>query len=296
MGQIYYKHKVENLINISKIVTVHYLELDSEFKSRGEAHDFWELVYADKNSVLCTADGREVLLKEGEVLFHKPDEYHTLESDNRNAPNVFIISFECKSEAIRFFEGKHLTLDRELLRYIYMIIEESKNTFDLPHSNPDIKKMPLSKEDSLGGLQLIKNLTEILLIGIMRKETGKVGADSRFLLKEDYDEHITRDVIAYLRENISGSLSMDDIAKRLSYTKSYLCRQFKSVTGETVMAYFTKLKIKAAKKMLRESGMSIAEISQSLAFDTPNYFTKTFKRVTGYTPMQYKKMHRTSND
>lgn len=291
MRQVYYKHKVENLLNISKIVTVHYFEFDPNFVSRGESHDFWELVYAVKNPIVCTAGGERITLKEGEVLFHKPNEYHTLEADKESAPDVFIISFECKSEAIRFFENKHLKLDRELLKYIYMIIEESKNTFDLPVSRPDIRKMPLSKTDSLGGLQIIKNLTEILLIHLMRKETDKVETQAQFLLKEDYEGHITKEIIALLKANVTGTVTIDEIARSLSYTKSYLFRQFKRSTGDTIMSYFLKLKIDAAKKMLRAGTASVSEIAAALAFDSPNYFSKAFKKVTGRTPMQYKAMH-----
>jgi len=38
--------------------------------------------------------------------------------------------------------------------------------------------------------------------------------------------------------------------------------------------------------------MSVGEISAHLSFDTPNYFSKTFKKVTGYTPSTYRKMRR----
>ena len=291
MRQVYYKHKVENLLNISKIVTVHYFEFEPNFASHGESHDFWELVYAVKNPIVCTANGERITLKEGEVLFHKPNEFHTLAGNGDCAPDVFIISFECKSEAIRFFENKHLTLDRDLLKYIYMIIDESKNTFDLPISSPAIRKMPLAKTESLGGMQLIKNLTEILLINLMRRETGKVETQAQFLLKEDYDEHITREIITYLKANVTKTVTIDEIAKSLSYTKSYLFRQFKRSTGDTIMSYFLKLKIDAAKKMLREGGRSISEIAASLSFESPNYFSKAFKKVTGRTPMQYKTLH-----
>lgn len=295
MKQTYYKHKVENLLNISKIVTVHYFEFDPNFESHGESHDFWELVCAVRNPILCTANGKEITLAEGEVLFHKPNEYHTLAADKKNAPDVFIISFECKSEAIRFFENKHLPLDRDLIKYVYTIIEESKNTFDLPVSHPDIRKMPLAKTDSLGGMQMIKNLTEILLIRLMRKETGKGDTSAQFLLKEDYDEHVTREIIALLKANVRGAISIDDIARNLSYTRSYLFRQFKKSTGDTIMSYFLKLKVDVAQKMLREGKCTIAEIAASLAFDSPNYFAKAFKKVTGRTPTQYKAVHAKQN-
>ena len=51
MEKKYYKHKIENLLNISKIIMIHYLEFDSDFQSEREAHDFWELVYADRGNI-----------------------------------------------------------------------------------------------------------------------------------------------------------------------------------------------------------------------------------------------------
>ena len=140
-------------------------------------------------------------------------------------------------------------------------------------------------------MQLIKNLTEILLISLMRKETGKVDTAAQFLLKEDYEEHVTRQIIALLKENVRHSITIDEIAKTLSYTKSYLFRQFKKSTGDTIMSYFLKLKVDIAKTMLRDGKSTVNEIAASLAFESPNYFSKAFKKVTGRTPMQYKRMH-----
>ena len=58
------------------------------------------------------------------------------------------------------------------------------------------------------------------------------------------------------------------------------------------MAYFVGLKIRKAKEMLRETDMSVSAISDALSFDTSNYFSKTFKKLTGYTPSTYRKMRR----
>ena len=55
------------------------------------------------------------------------------------------------------------------------------------------------------------------------------------------------------------------------------------------MTYFIELKINQAKQLLRENELSVREISENLAFNTPDYFTKTFKRITGLTPLAYKK-------
>lgn len=292
MEKQYYKHKIENLIVVNKIVTIHYFEFDKRFQGPVEAHDFWELVYADNGNVICSADGAQTELKEGEMLFHKPNEVHSFQANGVIAPNVFIISFECKSEAIRFFENRKLTVDKNLLRFIYSIIEESKRTFNLPYSDPALKKMQLLKKPTLGGQQLIKNYLELLLIELMRSETEKEYADVLFLPRQELCECISKQVIAFLKENVHRSLNIAEICYALNYSKSYLFRQFKQSTNCSIMAYFTKLKMERAKRLLRESDLSITQISEKLAFDTPNYFSKTFKKLTRLTPLQYKKMHK----
>lgn len=292
MERKYYMHKIENLLIISKIITIHYFEFDKNFASHTESHDFWELVYAHKNGILCYADGKEELLNEGEVLFHKPNVSHSLRADGKKAPNVFIISFECKSEAIRFFEGKKMKLAKDLLPHIFAIIEESKNTFDLPYSDPELKKMKLLPSPILGGRQVIKNYLEILLISLMRKESDGECGEAIFLPREQFDEHISDCAIKYMKEHICERLEISDVCRALHYNKSYVFKQFKRTTNSSVMSYFMKLKIEKAKELLRESAMSISQISAFLSFDTPNYFSKTFKKHTGYTPSTYRKLRR----
>lgn len=292
MEKQYYKHKIENLLLISRIVTIHYFEFDKDYTAPVESHDFWELVYADKESIICTSDERETLLSEGEVLFHKPNERHSLRANGQTAPNVFVISFECKSEAAHFFEHKRLILDKSLLRFVYAIIEESKKTFDLPFSDPELKKMKLLSQPALGGQQLIKNYLEILLVNLMRSETEKEDSEVFFLSQEKVGEQVAEQVIRYLKLHLYERVSIADVCGALNYNKSYIFQQFKKATNCSVMAYFNRMKIERAKRMLRETSLSVTEISDRLAFDTPNYFSKTFKRMTGYTPLQYKKIHK----
>ena len=292
MEKKYYKYKLEKLLVIDKIVTIHYFEFDKSFQGEEESHDFWELVYADKAGVYCRADNEELFLSEGEMLFHKPNEPHSLRADGKNAPNVFIISFVCKSAAARFFENRKLKLNKQFLRFIYSIIEEGQKTFDLPYSDPALKKMKLLQSPTLGGQQLIKNYLEILLVNLMRDETEKENAEAVFLPREELEEQVADRVIDFLRNNVTEKLEIADVCEALHYNKSHIFKQFKKATNCSVMAYFTRLKIDRAKRMLRETSLSVAQIADKLAFDTPNYFTKTFKKLTGYTPSRYRKMRK----
>ncbi|MBR2871143.1 MAG: helix-turn-helix transcriptional regulator [Clostridia bacterium] len=284
----YFKHKINNLLVINGIITVHYFEFSKNFKHDGESHDFWEIVYADKEDIICSADGKEILLKSGQMLFHKPNVWHTLASDGKHAPTVFIISFDCRSEAMRFFEDKVITLDKQSLKYVYAIIDEAKNSFDIPYSNPYAKKLEIHKNPSLGGVQLIKNFLEIMLIGIMRSLTEDKG-EKVFITNNDNADKMVKDTIKLLKEHVEDKISIDDVCKKTSYSRAYLFKKFKQTTGSSVMEYYLNLKIERGKQLIRENDLSVKQIADILCFDTPNYFSKTFKKKTGLTPLQYKK-------
>lgn len=285
----YFKHKIEDLVNVSKIVTVHYFEFDKNFFFGEEEHDFWEIVFAEKENILCTANEKEITLNQGEMLFHKPNVKHSLRSNGIKAPDVFIVSFECHSEAMRFFEDKKVKLSSNQKKYLYAILEDAKKTFDIPFSNPETKKMALLPHPTLGGQQLIKNNLEILLIDLMRSLTETEQGNTIFLSDDELDNKLVNDVIKIMNDNVFESLSIDDIVKKINYSRAYIFREFKRTTKKSIMEYYTDLKIKMAKKMLRESDYSITEIAEKLCFDTPNYFSKTFKKINGVTPTAYKK-------
>lgn len=285
----YFQHRLSNLITVSRIVTIHYFEFEKNFRSAGESHDFWEMVYAEKESVICHAGGKQIELNQGELLFHKPGEFHSLAANGKRAPNVFIISFTCKSESMGFFEDKRLKLPPHLAGFIYSVLEEGRRTFNIPYSDPMLKKMELLPSPTLGGEQLIKNYLEIFLINLLREQTETEQGNATFLPWKELSAKPIEEVTALLKANVYSAISIDDVCRHTSYSRAYLFRIFKAQTGKTIMAYFTELKINEAKQLLRENELSVREISERLAFSTPDYFTKSFKRVTGLTPLAYKK-------
>ncbi len=285
----YFRHKLENLLVIDKVVTIHYFEFRKDFRSEGESHDFWELVYADKGSLVCTADEREIPLGQGEILFHKPNEFHALAADGKRAPNVFIISFECKSEAVRFFENKKIGTGISDRQLIYNILEEAKKTFDIPYSDPALKKLRLLPSPTLGGQQLIRNYLEILLIDLMRSQTETESGNRVFLQKTEFENKLVKDILRYLSENVDRRLTIAEICDAAGYSRAYAFRAFKAATGKSIMDYFLHLKTERAKQLLREGELSVREIADALAFDTPNYFSKSFRRLEGLTPSAYRK-------
>ncbi|MBE7049698.1 MAG: AraC family transcriptional regulator [Ruminococcaceae bacterium] len=284
MNTSYKKQKIESVINVSEIVTIHYFEFDRNFKSHGEKHDFWEIVYVDKGEAIIKTKSREFTLKQGEAVFHKPNEFHAVSANGLVAPNVFIITFVCKSKSMDFFKGKHLRVPTPLRSYISEIISESEATYHLERNNPHLTELIEKQNPPQGSKQLIKVNLEMLLIKLLRFD---INIKSTVIPIMPADR-LTEDITQLLGSNIYGKISVSDICRKLNFSRTYISARFKQTLGMTINEYMTKLKIEEAKTLIREEKHSISQISEMLCYDNPHYFSRVFKKVTNMSPREYK--------
>ena len=286
MKAAYVKHQIANLFPVSKIVTIHYFEFGKDFVSQGESHDFWEFVYVDKGETIITAGKKEIVLKQGEGYFHKPNEFHRHRGDSVTAPNLFIISFVCNAKSMDFFKGKKIKVQQKWKHYISAIVEEGRATFDLPFNNPDLLELSLKEDAVVGGQQMIKTYLEQLLISVLRSETA-VPKAKIFPTRETMENHLVSEIINIIEGSLYTQLSVTDICKKLSYSKTYLSKIFKAYSGFSMAEYLTVIKIEKAKQLIRQKSYNFTQISDMLAFSNPLYFSRVFKRVTGMSPREY---------
>ena len=286
MKTSYIKTKLQSLISISKIVVMHYYEFDSNFFFKGEKHDFWEMIYVDKGRVEIESGDEKIELNQGEIAFHSPNEFHSVKAKN-SSPNFFVFSFECNSLAMEHFKKYHSRLNKKLKPYIASIIKESERTFVIPKNDVSLKRLVKKQDSVIGGEQMIKTLLEQLFILLIREMIERKDS-SIFSSKESMENHLSESIEEYVLEKLHSSVRISDICEVFGYSKTYLCKIFKEQTGYTLIEYVNKEKINRAKDMIRLHNMNFAEISFSLSFDNPQYFTRVFKRVTGMTPTEFK--------
>ena len=286
MKTTYIKTQIKNLINITKLVTIHYYEFDKRFHFDGETHNFWEMVYVDKGKVLVKRDKEELVVNQGELIFHKPNEFHAIKA-HQSEPSFFVVSFSCNSPSMVYLENFHTKLDKILQPYISAIIKESENTFVIPKNDTTLKRLALKENSVIGGQQLIKTYLEQLLILLIRK-INKIG-NNLFPNKESMENHLALSIKKYLEQNVEMQLKISDVCQNLGYSKSYLSKLFHEQTGYTIANYSNFLKIKLAKKLIRENNLNFSQISDKLSFDNPQYFSRVFKRFEKISPTEFRK-------
>ena len=91
-----------------------------------------------------------------------------------------------------------------------------------------------------------------------------------------------------MTESVSDIVDVEDLAKRLGVSYSWFRRAFKNCTGFSPHQYLMELRIKNAKFLLDATNNTIKEISGRLGFQSPFYFSRIFKRKTGYSPKAWR--------
>lgn len=93
----------------------------------------------------------------------------------------------------------------------------------------------------------------------------------------------------YIFNHLYEEIPLSRLAELTGLNDSYLSQLFKQETGITISDYIRQERIEEAKRLMELPGITLSDIASRLQFNDQSYFTKVFKKVTGYTPKQYKK-------
>ncbi len=285
----YEKTLLSQKIVINHIVSVHYFEYTNNFFFPGEAHNFWEFLYVDKGEITVTAGTNIHHLKQGNIIFHKPMEFHNLRTNGIIAPNLVVMSFECASKAMSYFENARFSIGNEERDLISKVILEANYAYSSPLDEPHLLYLKKrSGETAFGCEQLIKLYLEQLFIQIIRKDE-KQNCENKTTTSfhEQSKLDIVNRTILYLEQNLQKNISLDDICSNIIIGRSHLQKLFHDQTNCGVMRYFAQMKIEVAKQMIREGRNNFTEISEYLGYSSIYYFSRSFKVITNMSPSEY---------
>lgn len=104
------------------------------------------------------------------------------------------------------------------------------------------------------------------------------------------DFPIVDEIERIIQENIQSDLSLEEIAKKVGISQSYMRCRFKKATGVSVNKYKNALKITLAKKMIVNTDKSITDIAMECGFNNMWYFSERFVKSEGVTPTEYRRL------
>lgn len=95
----------------------------------------------------------------------------------------------------------------------------------------------------------------------------------------------------FIAMHLSSDISLEDAAKAAGVSPFYLSKLFKEEMNETFINYVTEKKMEKAKNLLKESDLSIKEITAACGYNDQNYFSKIFKNRYDISPSEFKRMN-----
>ncbi len=105
----------------------------------------------------------------------------------------------------------------------------------------------------------------------------------------DEARRLVRQAMAFMHEHYAEPISRQDLARHVGMDGDYLTVCFRKELGVTPIAYLNRYRVHQAKRLLTETDQSITEIARAVGFSDSGYFSRIFRRETGYSPEAYRR-------
>lgn len=262
---------------------------DMDFDYAGESHSGWEFVFVQNGKVRIGADNATYVLKKGEMVCHKPFEFHSIKPFAENT-SVIIFCFEATGDSMSFFNNKILSLNLRQKMYISDIADAGSRIFLKKHPLDIAREgSTLNPDATQNEFQFVKSAIELLLSSLINCETTE--KEKRILVYQQFShrQNLAKEITEFLNENLSENITLDTLSEKFSYSKSSLKRIFKNETGQSIITFLNCARLKKAAELLKCSEKTLEIIANETGFSSVYYFSNSFKKAYGISPSAYKK-------
>lgn len=280
-----YNIPVEPVLHITSLNNCLSVHFSHPYNFPGEFHPFWEMVYALDDVFQVANNDKVYTMRKGDVIFHKPMEFHRLRSVQQNDIHAFIIGFCAEGSLLSQLEDGAFELSENQQQQLEALQRFAAEHFPAPeqgrledHFLPVFKK----RNSQAVQLQVFADSFQLFLLSMAQESeplTVKEIADSE-------DSRIYQATVQLLTEHVHQWITVSDIAQQLHCSQSRIKRIFAKFSDIGVHKFLLKLKTAEAIELLRK-GHSCNEVSRLLSFANQNYFSTVFKRETGFPPSHY---------
>lgn len=237
------------------------------------------LIYVLEGTLYIAGNGVRREVKEGQLLLLSGGEEHYGYRSSEGRLSYFWIHFDTNEKLQRMGE-RHLP---EKPGEDACILPEYGNACNRERVSLLFRQVTqYSRREDLYSGRILNSALELLLM-----ELTQEFLEAAFGRKDGISPSMYR-VMEWVRNNCGRSLNREMIAETFQYNPDYLSMRFKKETGIGLMSYLNRERISRAKALLSCGNISIKEAAYESGFQDEKYFMRTFKRLEGITPSQYK--------
>ena len=262
--------RLRRQIQISSIYTFFYQEKEKGFTFPGETHAPLELTYVDKGTLHSVADGRDLLLEQGDLVLYGPNQWHMQYADVDMSPSYITVTFDLVGE-----------YPQDLINH----------KFTIPQSAVPVLQRMLREMDRMDAFSadMVICLLQQLLLELLREQTCPAGTKLRTTNAVNSENEIIRRAQQFISEHVREKLTVPLVARHVDVSPSYLTALFRKNLQISPGEYVRRIKLQESKQMIREDNMNFTEIAAALQYSTVHHFSRQFKDKFGITPTEYAK-------
>lgn len=220
-------------------------------------------------------------IEQGKVCIILPETEHKEFPEKDEEYMAIWIIFEPRSIKLHL-SGKNA--ENEFFTVNYQVLEIEYVLYNIILSDIEKECRAFSK----WSVDIIKTSIMQLLILIL-KNIENLSEKMKEDITENWRHYVVREVIEYIEASYTKNILLADISRHVAISINYLNNIFKTVTGRTVINYFSDYKILKAKEYLVNSSIKIKDMASLLGYYDPYHFCKAFKKSTGKSPSDYRK-------
>lgn len=261
---------ISSSLDISEIYTKFYQEKGTNYNFSGEKHSYWELTYVDKGELLTTIDRVSYHLKQGDLIFYAPMQFHTQSTFEKISSSYLTINFKMNFNHADLLCNKIFSLKRDSYFIVTKLIEELSN-------------------DNLYSNDLSLCYLKQLIIQMLRLDNSHFHSKPTTHMQQTYENELLNDILLYIDDNIYEKISVSTLCDHFCISTSMLHSLFRKNMNNTAKNYINELKLSKSKELIRNSTHTLSEISEMLGFSSIHYFSKKFKLYFNISPTEYSK-------
>lgn len=261
---------ISSSLDISEIYTKFYQEKGTNYNFSGEKHSYWELTYVDKGELLTTIDRVSYHLKQGDLIFYAPMQFHTQSTFEKISSSYLTINFKMNFNHADLLCNKIFSLKRDSYFIVTKLIEELSN-------------------DNLYSNDLSLCYLKELIIQMLRLNNSHFHSKPTTHMQQTYENELLNDILLYIDNNIYEKISVSTLCEHFCISTSMLHSLFRKNMNNTAKNYINELKLSKSKELIRNSTHTLSEISEMLGFSSIHYFSKKFKSYFNISPTEYSK-------
>ena len=261
---------ISSSLDISEIYTKFYQEKGTNYNFSGEKHSYWELTYVDKGELLTTIDIVSYHLKQGDLIFYAPMQFHTQSTFEKISSSYLTINFKMNFNHADLLCNKIFSIKRDYYFIVKKLIEELSN-------------------DNLYSNDLSLCYLKQLIIQMLRLNNSHFHSKPTTHMQQTYENELLNDILLYIDNNIYEKISVSTLCEHFCISTSMLHSLFRKNMNNTAKNYINELKLSKSKELIRNSTHTLSEISEMLGFSSIHYFSKKFKSYFNISPTEYSK-------